>query len=157
MGNRVIEAAEIAMKYRSRNGERGERQFSANDFFEIDDSSGDVSSIRDLVWQHAHASEYLGFEPNQLVETTIELVCPPTRERIRDVELFWDDGRCRTIFRQEFVNDVEVYWIRIVEIGTSHGTHFIRFGSESNEACELLEHHLLFPGDEVQFLFPGEK
>ncbi len=154
MGSEIAENTKITITYRTQSNASDSVQVPPQTFFEMDESTEGIESIHDLVWEHNHASDYLGIKPEQLVETSIEVACEPTGERIVDTELFWNQGTCRTILRREYKNNSEVYWLQIIEIKTPQETHFIRLGSESREACCLLEHHALSPDEALRVLFP---
>jgi hypothetical protein len=148
---------EITLTYRDREGATGSMVLSPKIYFDLDAEDERAGTIFDLVWSRPHACDYLEIPLEKLGTTSIDIHCATTKERIRVFERFWANGRCRTIFRQDLIDEREASWLRIVEIGTNDGIHFLRFGSESKEESGLLEHHLVLKNDEVHFLFPEEQ
>ncbi|MGC4065925.1 MAG: hypothetical protein QM784_15000 [Polyangiaceae bacterium] len=128
-------------------------QPSPDEFFSPFDD-GEAPCLDELIWEKNHAIDYLDVPPDAVVQTMLVVDCERTRERILDVEQFWNKGTCRTLFRRATINDREVHSLRIVEIAAADGTHFLRFGSDSTLPSGLLSHDLVTPTEEVVGLFP---
>ncbi|WAS93138.1 hypothetical protein [Nannocystis punicea] len=150
----ILEEMTIRIEWRTRDGRSETRALVPREFFDVDADTEAARSLQELVWTHNHAIDYLGGLA-EIVETSLEVTCARTGEQICDLERFWNDGKCRLLFRRETLHGREVEWSRIVEVHTSDGIHFMRFGSASVEASELIEHTLVTPSEEVHTLFFG--
>lgn len=126
----------------------------AGAFFELEPGSGSFESIFELVWRQNHAHEVIQADPATLRETSLEVWSTATGERIHDTEQFWGNGVYRALCRQESVGDRRTSALRIVEIGTPEGTHFLRFSAESEAEMVLTAHDLVLPDERALHLFP---
>lgn len=144
----VLSSTSIRIEYRELGGAWTATEVSPTEFFDLDDEAAQAESLHDLVWRKNHATEVLRLELNAPVETVLTVRCSRTTEEITDREHIWGGGRYRAVLRSESLSGKEVRWWRLVEIQTPEGTHFLRFGSESEAASGLLSHTLLSRADE---------
>jgi len=149
----IVSDITIRLEYRTMDGQTHVRELAPGNFFDLDLDAEAADSLEHLVWTHNHAMDHLDVRSG-VVETTLDVQCIASGERIWEVERFWNDGKCRSIFRRETVHGREVQWLRIIEIHTHEGIHFMRFGSTSTDKSDLISHDVVTPSEEVYALFP---